>query len=310
MLKVNFFPNLDEITGKNLKSALRTVVRRSAFQQGADQSLRFSLDMNLHIINEDVDTRRGADSWARNLENPIKLKEVVTLPYAVLEVKTQKQAPDWVDDLKCSGYIIASDHFSKFLYGTCKLLPGNVRVFPRWWERVIGLESVAPISPPLIACSLMSKTPQSAKFRSSIVALMEERETRNSLRVSMKASLGISKHVEGAGEGKEDIRQVKPSKQLNSYLERSLIKTSPSINGESTDKKDLKLKKNEKRERKEREAQEAREERERKNKPGAVLNHNLNDRKPEGSQEAIVQIEKLDLVCACRVLCVGVPLRA
>lgn len=51
-MKANLIQN--EIVSKTLRPMLRTVVRRSAFQWGTDQSLRLSLDTNLHVINEDV----------------------------------------------------------------------------------------------------------------------------------------------------------------------------------------------------------------------------------------------------------------
>ena len=41
-----------EIISKNLNAALRTVCKRTAFQDGKDQSLRFSIDYNFHIIDE------------------------------------------------------------------------------------------------------------------------------------------------------------------------------------------------------------------------------------------------------------------
>eukprot|EP00026_Physarum_polycephalum_P000999 Phypoly_transcript_01000.p1 GENE.Phypoly_transcript_01000~~Phypoly_transcript_01000.p1 ORF type:complete len:797 (+),score=119.30 Phypoly_transcript_01000:240-2630(+) len=146
----------EEIVSKHLDSSLRTVVRRSAFQNGFDQTLRFSIDSNLHIINENVP--KEENKWARNMTIPLRLSEVVTLPYAILEIKTQKEAPEWVNDLKTSGYIIPSDHFSKFLYGTCKLWPNMVRFTPIWWERVLNLEKIIPISPPIAQSPLLRNT--------------------------------------------------------------------------------------------------------------------------------------------------------
>lgn len=183
----------EEIAGKKLGSVLRTVVRRSAFQAGADQSLRFSLDMNLHIINEDVD-KEG--KWARNLDSPLKLTEVRTLPYAVLEIKTQKEAPAWVNELKNSGYIIPSANFSKFLYGTCKLFPNDVQFKPLWWDRVIELEQIAPASPPLITCALLGKTPSSVKFRANMEDIMEQRALEEEQRQKIKSLRASVKDLE------------------------------------------------------------------------------------------------------------------
>jgi SPX domain protein involved in polyphosphate accumulation len=41
-----------EIVRKKLNVALRTVCKRTAFQKGRDQSLRFSIDYNFHVIDE------------------------------------------------------------------------------------------------------------------------------------------------------------------------------------------------------------------------------------------------------------------
>jgi len=136
----------DEIVSKQLSGALRTVVRRSAFQRGGDQTLRFSLDTNLHIINEKVDKGK---KWARDLNMPLRFDEVQTLPYAILEVKTQADAPSWVDELKNSGYIIPAPNFSKFLYGTCKLWPEKLDFTPPFWEMLNDIETTAPSTPAL-----------------------------------------------------------------------------------------------------------------------------------------------------------------
>lgn len=64
----------------------------------------------------------------------------MTLPYAILEVKTQAEPPEWVSQLKSSGYLIPAPNFSKFLYGSCKLWPDKVEFTPLWWERVTELE--------------------------------------------------------------------------------------------------------------------------------------------------------------------------
>lgn len=122
----------DEIVGKSLGPAVRTVCRRSAFQEGRDQTLRFSLDTNLHMIDETPAIMD--DKWFRNLENSVKESEVVKFPFGVLEVKTQKDPPQWVTDLLTSGLVMSGERFSKFQYGTLKLRPKLVRYNPLWFE--------------------------------------------------------------------------------------------------------------------------------------------------------------------------------
>jgi SPX domain protein involved in polyphosphate accumulation len=72
---------------------------------------------------------------------PLRFDEVKTLPYAILEVKTQSDAPAWVEELKNSGYLIPAPNFSKFLYGTCKLWPDNIDFTPAWWDMLTELET-------------------------------------------------------------------------------------------------------------------------------------------------------------------------
>jgi len=127
----------EEIVGKKLHSAVRTVCRRSAFQVGKDQSLRFSLDTNLHMIDETPSIMEN--KWFRSLDKPLKEFEVIKFPFAVLEIKTQKEAPEWVNELIGSGLISHSPRFSKFQYGTIKLRPKLVRYLPLWYELVDNL---------------------------------------------------------------------------------------------------------------------------------------------------------------------------
>jgi len=108
-----------EIITKKLVSAMRTVCKRTAFQRGKDQSLRFSLDKNLHMIDE---TTWKGKSWCRDMTDPLNKSDVIQFPFAVLEVKVSGIAtPQWVVDLKNSGLIINAEHFSKFLYGSAML---------------------------------------------------------------------------------------------------------------------------------------------------------------------------------------------
>ncbi len=59
----------EEITSKKLRAAVRTVCRRTAFQAGRDQTLRFSIDTNLHMIDEIA----GQEQFFRNCDNAIPI---------------------------------------------------------------------------------------------------------------------------------------------------------------------------------------------------------------------------------------------
>lgn len=144
-----------EIVSKRLKAGVRTVCRRAAFQEGKDQTLRFSLDTNLHMIDE---TPAANKKWFRDLDKAIDLKEVIKFPFAVLEVKTQAVPPDWVKDLQTSPHVIPAEHFSKFLYGSARLRH-NVRFVPQWYDATLALLQ-APPSPPQQQHSLQQQQQQ------------------------------------------------------------------------------------------------------------------------------------------------------
>jgi SPX domain protein involved in polyphosphate accumulation/uncharacterized membrane protein YidH (DUF202 family) len=134
-----------EILTKHLFSAVRTVCRRTAFQQGRDASVRLSLDTNLHMLDE----LNGMEpnKWFRNMEKALPTQSVAKFPFAVLEVKLQvAEAPQWVQNLQNCGRVFYAERFSKFLYGTIKLRPEKVRFSPYWIEHTSALEKEKPSS--------------------------------------------------------------------------------------------------------------------------------------------------------------------
>jgi len=137
-MKVTSFDIQSEIVTKRLGPAVRTVCRRSAFQQGKDQRLRLSLDTNLHMLDE---LPAWPNSWYRDMDQPLTKNDIVTFGFGVLEIKTQEEPPQWVMDFQNSGLIIAAEHFSKFLYGSFKLRPLKVRFEPPWLAFTLTLES-------------------------------------------------------------------------------------------------------------------------------------------------------------------------
>lgn len=64
-----------------------------------------------------------------------------TLPYGILEIKTQTTPPQWITDLIQSGLLLRASNFSKFQYGSCKLSSSSIRFTPSWWSTVTQLES-------------------------------------------------------------------------------------------------------------------------------------------------------------------------
>lgn len=63
---------------------------------------------------------------------PVGRAEVTRFPHAVLEVKLSlaegDASPAWVQDLISSGMCTEVHKFSKFIHGTCTLMPDLVQV--------------------------------------------------------------------------------------------------------------------------------------------------------------------------------------
>jgi SPX domain protein involved in polyphosphate accumulation len=127
-----------ELHSRALAPALRTVYYRTAFQLASSNAVRVSLDTQLRMLDE-RDAPPGADGvhgWCRRPDAmpPLAQQQVVEFPFAVLEIKLQDQAPDWVEELLASGRLVQCTKFSKFLHGACALfaMPHCWRLLPSY----------------------------------------------------------------------------------------------------------------------------------------------------------------------------------
>ncbi|KAI6250094.1 Vacuolar transporter chaperone [Erysiphe necator] len=130
------------------KPVCRSFYNRTAFQLPADARVRISLDTELTMIREDdLDGRkRAGENWRRmdiGIDYPfsnLPSDDIERFPYAVLEVKLQTQLgqepPEWVRDLIASHLVEAVPKFSKFIHGTAKLFPENIKLLPYWMPQM------------------------------------------------------------------------------------------------------------------------------------------------------------------------------
>lgn len=102
----------DEVARRRLQPALRTVYFRTAFQLSSSNAVRVSLDTQLRMVDERDAPRSSPDAWCRRLDadTPLAGRECVDFPFAVLEVKLQDAAPDWVEELLASGCVMQQAH--------------------------------------------------------------------------------------------------------------------------------------------------------------------------------------------------------
>jgi hypothetical protein len=126
-----------ELAARSLAPALRTVYYRTAFQLATSNAVRVSLDTQLRMVDERGFAPGAASAggatrgtgWCRRLDAapPLAAGELIEFPFAILEIKLQDAAPEWVAELLASGRLVQCTKFSKFLHGArvhCVLLAG------------------------------------------------------------------------------------------------------------------------------------------------------------------------------------------
>jgi SPX domain protein involved in polyphosphate accumulation len=116
-----------ELEARALAPALRTVYYRTAFQLATSNAVRVSLDTQLRMVDERGFAPGAAapgggargTGWCRRLDAspPLAPGELIEFPFAILEIKLQDAAPDWVAELLASGRLVQCTKFSKFLHG-------------------------------------------------------------------------------------------------------------------------------------------------------------------------------------------------
>ncbi|AIN95937.1 vacuolar transporter chaperone 4 catalytic subunit, putative [Leishmania panamensis] len=122
---------LSKIHAYDLKPVLRTQCGRAAFQRGADQKVRVSIDTGLHMSAEDF----GLDHHWRYTggDSPVS-----HFPYAVVEVKLQctenERIAPWIEELMGCRYMESVPKFSKYAHGIASLYGHTsfISMVPYW----------------------------------------------------------------------------------------------------------------------------------------------------------------------------------
>mmetsp|Transcript_7187 Transcript_7187/g.19311 ORF Transcript_7187/g.19311 Transcript_7187/m.19311 type:complete len:1011 (-) Transcript_7187:121-3153(-) len=131
-----------EIEDRALVAKVRTVYKRTAFQRTDSNAVRISIDTELSFVNE-----MGADEagrWCRRVPAAgFRSEQVVTFPWAVLEVKLTEGQPEWIEQLLGSGLVHELHKFSKFAHGVACFNDesGRLRELPYWQARLKELEA-------------------------------------------------------------------------------------------------------------------------------------------------------------------------
>lgn len=126
---------LSKIHAYDLKPALRTQCGRAAFQRGADQTVRVSIDTDLRMSAEDF----GLDHHWRYTggDSPVS-----HFPYAVVEIKLQcaenERIAPWIEELMGCRYMEGIPKFSKYAHGIASLYGHTsfINMVPYWMHQL------------------------------------------------------------------------------------------------------------------------------------------------------------------------------
>jgi SPX domain protein involved in polyphosphate accumulation len=126
---------LSKIHAYDLKPALRTQCGRAAFQRGADQTVRVSIDTDLRMSAEDF----GLDHHWRYTggDSPVS-----HFPYAVVEIKLQcaenERIAPWIEELMGCRYMESIPKFSKYAHGIASLYGHTsfINMVPYWMHQL------------------------------------------------------------------------------------------------------------------------------------------------------------------------------
>ncbi|AYU76464.1 catalytic subunit of the vacuolar transporter chaperone 4, putative [Leishmania donovani] len=126
---------LSKIHAYDLKPVLRTQCGRAAFQRGADQRVRVSIDTDLRMSAEDF----GLDHHWRYTggDSPVS-----HFPYAVVEVKLQcaenERIAPWIEELMGCRYMESVPKFSKYAHGIASLYGHTsfISMVPYWMHQL------------------------------------------------------------------------------------------------------------------------------------------------------------------------------
>ncbi|KAG0000305.1 vacuolar transporter chaperone [Modicella reniformis] len=164
------------IVDMKLRSVLRTVYNRTAFQIPGDKRVRLSLDTDLCMIREDNldNTTRSGNHWRRmDIDYPMGPKtayeqDMTRFNYAILEVKLElpvgKTTPAWVEELMNSHLVESAESFSKYVHGVAMLLESHVALLPFWLAQ---LEKESIKAPESMRGQLASGTPSLSRAAST-----------------------------------------------------------------------------------------------------------------------------------------------
>eukprot|EP00331_Platyophrya_macrostoma_P005047 CAMPEP_0176421702 /NCGR_PEP_ID=MMETSP0127-20121128/9327_1 /TAXON_ID=938130 /ORGANISM="Platyophrya macrostoma, Strain WH" /LENGTH=771 /DNA_ID=CAMNT_0017802475 /DNA_START=67 /DNA_END=2382 /DNA_ORIENTATION=- len=123
---------LSKVQSYDLKPVLRTQCARAAFQRGQDQSVRVSIDTQVHVTAEDFGM---SHHWRYEGNDPPGRSDMA---YAIVEVKLQcaenERIAPWIEELMNCRYMEGVPKFSKYGHGVAMLYghTPHIKMVPYW----------------------------------------------------------------------------------------------------------------------------------------------------------------------------------
>eukprot|EP00529_Nitzschia_sp_RCC80_P005230 CAMPEP_0113491710 /NCGR_PEP_ID=MMETSP0014_2-20120614/27695_1 /TAXON_ID=2857 /ORGANISM="Nitzschia sp." /LENGTH=990 /DNA_ID=CAMNT_0000385507 /DNA_START=515 /DNA_END=3487 /DNA_ORIENTATION=+ /assembly_acc=CAM_ASM_000159 len=117
-----------------LRSCVRSVYMRAAFQSAKSNDLRLTLDRNVTLVDETARNDPTGKSWCLSDDDAKNKAKAVVVPFEVFEVKLvgDNPMPQGLAALIASGVIEEAPKFSKFLSGAAAFNQHVMKKLPYW----------------------------------------------------------------------------------------------------------------------------------------------------------------------------------
>eukprot|EP00529_Nitzschia_sp_RCC80_P005722 CAMPEP_0113488370 /NCGR_PEP_ID=MMETSP0014_2-20120614/25983_1 /TAXON_ID=2857 /ORGANISM="Nitzschia sp." /LENGTH=1034 /DNA_ID=CAMNT_0000382083 /DNA_START=144 /DNA_END=3248 /DNA_ORIENTATION=+ /assembly_acc=CAM_ASM_000159 len=117
-----------------LRSCVRSVYMRAAFQSAKSNDLRLTLDRNVTLVDETSRNDPTGKSWCLSDDDAKNKAKAVVVPFEVFEVKLvgENPMPQGLAALIASGVIEEAPKFSKFLSGAAAFNQHVMKKLPYW----------------------------------------------------------------------------------------------------------------------------------------------------------------------------------
>lgn len=127
-----------QINCRKLHPLIRTCYKRCAFQNNDNNDIRITIDSNLLLLKEHFTLENN--TWHIDNQDSIHLENIYNFPYSIVEIKLQKEPPDYLIDIM--SYLTEVYKFSKFGCACCLFYPEKIYQFPVWFNNINSQQEI------------------------------------------------------------------------------------------------------------------------------------------------------------------------